>query len=122
MLLGRLYTCYDDLVGKTLQRLDQVRIPYEYLNEVYFTWTVQNCYLSNVGFLRNVTNAIFEHYGINKREFFDRQYGYKSIEYSFWSSARDGDFEALTRAVLELYRLIEEPETIAETIDTLFVD
>lgn len=120
------YKCYDDLVGKQLKFDDQIDVWYDIFkvsyavgyHELYSPYSNEN------------ENEIFKLLGLDPHEFcashyteLPRYYGKYKINHPNWFPPfRDGDYESITKAILELFRIIEEDKALAETSTTLFID
>lgn len=93
------YNNYKELEGKVLKSGDKV-----YLKGIGYsvTWS----HLSNSG---GSNRKVFDLLGLNVSDFCDKAYGYDN-EGGDWPSAKRNDYEALTRCVLALYKVIEEKE------------
>lgn len=101
------YTCYNDLKNNTLKLGDNVQFKIPETN-VYLNYKVHEQFLaSECGF----NNAIFTLLHINNYEIADKCYGYESTT-GGWPEFKFHDFEAATRLVLELYKIIEEHTSI----------
>ena len=89
------YKCLADLHGKTL----------EYGDTVIFkdiTYTVQKTFLSCSG----CNDKIFQDLKISKFDIAEQAYGYCSFG-GDWPECSKDDYSALTRLVIELYKIIE---------------
>jgi hypothetical protein len=91
------YTCLADLQGKTLKLNDVV-----YLKDIRYT--------VDLGFLNedsSYNDKIFHVLSISSKEgFASNAYGYK-CNGGAWPECKPHDYEALTRCVIELYKIIE---------------
>lgn len=99
------YKCLADLQGKVLKYTDIVILK-------NIKYIVNTKFLSEE-YYRN--ERIFEDLSIpNKERFATIAYGYES-DGGAWPECRPSDYEALTRCVIELYKIIEEEtSTISE--------
>lgn len=92
------YRCLADLQGKTLKREDIVILK-------GIKYTVQSRYLHEQDSFDN--SKIFKVLSIpSKEEFTTKAYGYKH-NCGDWPECKSYDYEALTRCVIELYKIIE---------------
>lgn len=92
------YKSYNDLLGKTLKKSDQVY----FNNEKYI---VNNSFIGSQEHINN--DRIFEELSISKYSFCSKLYGYDTSTGS-WPYCKIDDYEALTRVCLELFRIIEK--------------
>lgn len=90
------YKCLADLQGKTLELRDTV-----VLNNIFYT-VYEDClaYRGNSG-------KIFQVLGISKSDIVEQAYGYPPFEGN-WPRCKKGDYRALTRLVIVLYKIIEK--------------
>lgn len=96
------YKCLADLEGKVLKYDDTV-----ILKGIHYS--VQQSYLREQ-YLKN--DKIFNVLSIlDRHQFTTYAYGYNSIR-GGWPECRTHDYEALTRCVIELYKIIEEKTSI----------
>lgn len=72
----------------------------------------------------SANEAIFTRLNLNKHTFCDKHYGYRSEE-GGWPECNPGDYEALTRVVKALFKIIEKESSVKEWIpnkgDTVYV-
>ena len=97
------YRCLADLQGKTLEYEDTV-----ILNDIEYT--VQKSFLANYG---DDNGKIFQNLKISKSDIAKQAYGYSSRG-GDWPECKKDDYPALTRLVVELYRIIEATSTTSE--------
>lgn len=93
------YKCLADLQGKTLIRGDIV-VFFENLR-----YSVKSSFLSNI---RGHNDEIFEKLKLNPIKIAEKEYGYTPND-GTWPECKMNDYEALTRLVIELYKIIESP-------------
>lgn len=105
------YRCLADLQGKTLKREDIVILK-------GIKYTVQSRYLHEQDSSDN--SKIFKVLSIpSKEEFTTKAYGYKH-NCGDWPECESYDYEALTRCVIELYKIIEGKTSTASEKEQLY--
>ena len=92
------YNSFDSLSGKVLEYHDEV-----IFNE-QIKYSVCHDFLSNT--INMVNDKIFSFLKLDKEVFCSQTYGYQCGNGS-WPVCNVGDMDALTRCVLELFRILE---------------
>lgn len=113
-------TCLKDLEEvKRLAREDIVEFT---VGEESVKYDVQCYYLSHFSndYLKN--DMIFKMLELDKYKFAEKAYGYDINRKGYWPNSKNYDFEALTKLVKELYKIIEDrwpsvPEGVFEPIE-----
>ena len=57
-------------------------------------------------------DEIFNILNIDKNELTEKAYNYETNVSEFWPTSKNNDYQALTRLVKELYKIIEEKERV----------
>ena len=96
------FKCYDDLKETSIQEGDIINFKISGRDEIRYK--VEKTFLSNSA--GNGNDYIFLVLGLNKKTFCDEIYGYDSGSGGF-PDYRYGDYDAVKKVVLELYKNIE---------------
>jgi hypothetical protein len=98
------YTCLEELEGCTLAVGDTVIFPGSmFVGKEIDTYTVHSTHLSHI---HGANSSIFRRLGLDKYRFCSEAYGYY-VHTGAWPSFMSRDYEAATRVVLALYRVLQ---------------
>lgn len=121
------YMCYSELADKLLKYEDIIMFHIPETGEFieYFVYREHLKVKNDEYSEKKLNDIIFKKLNLNKVEICTSFYEYKpvdNIDADWWPESKNQDYGALTRVVLELFRLLEEEKQLKETSEILFID